>query len=181
MIAYMLREPLQFIHHQWPRCFLPHAQTKIGKKINNNNNNSILYINATPDSSLAFQVTLDDDKSKAVDFNIIWSSSPDSLNYSSYISKPELIEFPTEVPGQNAYAYFYPPTNPIYQANQGEKPPLLLESHGKSWSCMKNDHILSCTLIHLATYMLKTCGMRSSLCNQNSYVVSHLMIYIHDN
>ncbi|KAL1332894.1 hypothetical protein HN51_061662 [Arachis hypogaea] len=80
-------------------------------------------------SSIA-KVTLDDDKSKVVNFNIIWSSSPDSLKYSSYISKPELIEFPTEVPGQNAYAYFYPPTNPIYQANQGEKPPLLLKSHG---------------------------------------------------
>ncbi|MED6158802.1 hypothetical protein PIB30_036215 [Stylosanthes scabra] len=80
-------------------------------------------------SSIA-KVTLDDDKSEVVNFNIIWSSSPDSLKYSSYISKPELIEFPTEVPGQNAYAYFYPPTNPIYQANQGEKPPLLLKSHG---------------------------------------------------
>jgi len=80
--------------------------------------------------SLAFQVTLDEDKSKAVDFNIIWSSSPDSLKYSSYISKPELIEFPTEVPGQNAYAYFYPPSNPDFQASEEEKPPLLLKSHG---------------------------------------------------
>ncbi|XP_004500058.1 dipeptidyl-peptidase 5 isoform X2 [Cicer arietinum] len=80
-------------------------------------------------SSVA-KVTLDDDKSKVVDFNIIWSSSPDSLKYSSYISKPELIEFPTEVPGQNAYAYFYPPSNPSYRAIDGEKPPLLLKSHG---------------------------------------------------
>ena len=76
------------------------------------------------------QVTLDDHISKAIDFKIVWSSSPDSLKYSSYFSKPELVEFPTEVPGQNAYAYFYPPSNPKYQANQGEKPPLLLESHG---------------------------------------------------
>ncbi|GAU20487.1 hypothetical protein TSUD_130440 [Trifolium subterraneum] len=45
-------------------------------------------------------------------------------------SAPELIEFPTEVPGQNAYAYFYPPSNPKYQAIEGEKPPLLLKSHG---------------------------------------------------
>ncbi|WJX31741.1 hypothetical protein P8452_20142 [Trifolium repens] len=80
-------------------------------------------------SSVA-KVTLDENKSKVVDFNIIWSSSPDSLKYSSYISKPELIEFPTEVPGQNAYAYFYPPSNPKYQAIEGEKPPLLLKSHG---------------------------------------------------
>ncbi|CAN1273887.1 Dipeptidyl aminopeptidase BIII [Linum perenne] len=62
--------------------------------------------------------------------HIVWSSSPDSLKYKSYFSLPEFIEFPTEVPGQNAYAYFYPPSNPDYQASQGEKPPLLLKSHG---------------------------------------------------
>jgi len=81
-------------------------------------------------SFLSFQVNLDDYGSKVVDFKIIWSSSPDSLKYKSYFSLPELIEFPTEVPGQNAYAYFYPPSNPIYQASQEEKPPLLLKSHG---------------------------------------------------
>ncbi|KAK7305102.1 hypothetical protein VNO77_43002 [Canavalia gladiata] len=94
--------------------------------------NDCLYVegaSAVHPSSVA-KVTLDDDKSKAVDFKIIWASSPDSLKYSSYFSKPELIEFPTEVPGQNAYAYFYPPSNPFYQASQGEKPPLLLKSHG---------------------------------------------------
>ncbi|PQQ13879.1 uncharacterized protein Pyn_06383 [Prunus yedoensis var. nudiflora] len=76
------------------------------------------------------KVTLDEDKSKAVDFKIIWSSSPDCLKYKSYFSLPELIEFPTEVPGQIAFAYFYPPSNPNYQATHDEKPPLLLKSHG---------------------------------------------------
>ncbi|KAI3439698.1 uncharacterized protein J3R85_004539 [Psidium guajava] len=76
------------------------------------------------------KVTFNDEKSKAIDFQIIWSSSPDSLKYMSYFSLPELIEFPTEVPGQNAYAYFYPPSNHVYQPCQEEKPPLLLESHG---------------------------------------------------
>ena len=75
-------------------------------------------------------MTLDDQKSKVVDFKIIRSSSPDSSKYKSYFSLPEFIEFPTEVPGQNAYAYFYPPSNPIYQAGQEERPPLLLKSHG---------------------------------------------------
>lgn len=81
-------------------------------------------------SLFVFQVTLDEHKSKVVEFEIIWCSSPDSLKYKSYFSLPEIIEFPTEVPGQNAYAYFYPPTNPVYQGSQGEKPPLLLKSHG---------------------------------------------------
>lgn len=76
------------------------------------------------------QVTLDESKSKVNEFKIIWSSSPDCLKYKSYFSLPELIEFPTEVPGQTAYAYFYPPTNPNYQAVGEEKPPLLLKSHG---------------------------------------------------
>ncbi|XP_054817295.1 probable dipeptidyl-peptidase 5 [Prosopis cineraria] len=76
------------------------------------------------------KVTLDDQKSKVVEFDIIWSSSSDILKYSPYFSEPELIEFPTEVPGENAYAYFYPPSNPTYQASQEEKPPLLLNSHG---------------------------------------------------
>ncbi|KAF7847551.1 hypothetical protein BT93_L2847 [Corymbia citriodora subsp. variegata] len=80
-------------------------------------------------SSVA-KVTLNDEKSAGIDFQIIWSSSPDSLKYGSYFSLPELIEFPTEVHGQNAYAYFYPPSNHDYQASSEEKPPLLLESHG---------------------------------------------------
>ncbi|KAB5568941.1 hypothetical protein DKX38_002734 [Salix brachista] len=94
--------------------------------------NRCLYVegaSAVHPSSVA-KVHLDDYGSKVVDFKIIWSSSPDSLKYKSYFSLPELIEFPTEVPGQNAYAYFYPPSNPIYQASQEEKPPLLLKSHG---------------------------------------------------
>ncbi|PON45873.1 Peptidase S9, prolyl oligopeptidase, catalytic domain containing protein [Parasponia andersonii] len=80
-------------------------------------------------SSIA-KVNLDEAKSKAVEFKIVWCSSADCLKYKSYFSLPELIEFPTEVPGQSAYAYFYPPANPSYQAGQEEKPPLLLQSHG---------------------------------------------------
>lgn len=91
-----------------------------------------LYIegaSATHPLSIA-KVTLDDDMSKVTDFKIVWSSSPACSSYKSYFSLPELIEFPTEVAGQNAYAYFYPPSNPLYQPNQDEKPPLLLKSHG---------------------------------------------------
>ncbi|KAK9668588.1 hypothetical protein RND81_13G070200 [Saponaria officinalis] len=91
-----------------------------------------LYIegaSASNPSSVA-KVTLDDQKSKAVEFDIIWSSSPESAKFQSYFSLPELIEFPTEVAGQTAYAYFYPPSNPAYKAGQEDKPPLLLKSHG---------------------------------------------------
>ncbi|KAL1822120.1 hypothetical protein ACET3Z_008898 [Daucus carota] len=76
------------------------------------------------------KVTLDAQQLKAVDFRIVWSSSANFSKYKSYFSLPEVIEFPTKVHGQNAYAYYYPPTNPIYQASKDEKPPLLLKSHG---------------------------------------------------
>ncbi len=46
-----------------------------------------------------------------------------------YLSIPNTIEFPTEN-GQTAFAFFYPPKNPEFEAPQGEKPPLLVVSHG---------------------------------------------------
>ncbi|MBD2098258.1 S9 family peptidase [Trichocoleus sp. FACHB-591] len=46
-----------------------------------------------------------------------------------YLSEPQAIEFPTEN-GLTAYAFFYPPKNQDYQAPDGEKPPLLVKSHG---------------------------------------------------
>ncbi|KAI3743402.1 hypothetical protein L1987_61111 [Smallanthus sonchifolius] len=76
------------------------------------------------------KVSLDDRASNVVGFQIVWSSSPTISEYKSYFSSPEFIEFPTEAPGEVAYAYYYPPTNPIYLASQDEKPPLLLKSHG---------------------------------------------------
>ncbi|KAM3340403.1 hypothetical protein P3S68_030273 [Capsicum galapagoense] len=92
----------------------------------------ILYIEGASSvlpTSLA-KVILDDHMSDVVEVSIMWSSSSDIDKYISYFSLPELIEFPTDVAGQNAYAYFYPPCNPEYNGSQEEKPPLLLESHG---------------------------------------------------
>ena len=46
-----------------------------------------------------------------------------------YLSIPEAIEFPTE-DGQTAHAFFYAPKNRDYAAPPGERPPLLVISHG---------------------------------------------------
>ena len=46
-----------------------------------------------------------------------------------YISTPQTIEFPTEH-GKTAYAFYYPPKNKDYIAASGERPPLLIMSHG---------------------------------------------------
>ncbi|MGQ4646525.1 prolyl oligopeptidase family serine peptidase [Lyngbya aestuarii] len=46
-----------------------------------------------------------------------------------YLSKPQTIAFPTEE-GLTAYGFFYPPQNKDYAAPTGEKPPLIVKSHG---------------------------------------------------
>lgn len=46
-----------------------------------------------------------------------------------YLSIPESIEFPTEG-GATSHGFFYGPTNRDYKAPEGEKPPLVVISHG---------------------------------------------------
>lgn len=46
-----------------------------------------------------------------------------------YISVPETIDFPT-TDTDIAHAYYYPPTNPDFQGPDGERPPLVVMSHG---------------------------------------------------
>ncbi|WP_309744865.1 S9 family peptidase [Chamaesiphon sp. OTE_20_metabat_361] len=54
-----------------------------------------------------------------------------------YLSIPRSIEFPT-TDGQTAYAFYYPPTNQDYQPLLGEKPPLLVKSHGGPTAAASN-------------------------------------------
>ena len=46
-----------------------------------------------------------------------------------YVSVPEAIRFPTEN-GKEAFAFYYPPKNKDYRGPPGEKPPLVVMSHG---------------------------------------------------
>ncbi len=46
-----------------------------------------------------------------------------------WISIPETIEFPTEL-GRSAYGFYYPPTHPSVEGQVGNRPPLLVKSHG---------------------------------------------------
>jgi len=46
-----------------------------------------------------------------------------------YIARAEAVEFPTQG-GRTAHAFFYRPHNPDYGAPPGERPPLLVLSHG---------------------------------------------------
>jgi dipeptidyl aminopeptidase/acylaminoacyl peptidase len=56
-------------------------------------------------------------------------TSMESPVSTAYFSEPRSIEFPTEG-DLTAYGFFYPPTNPDYEAPDGELPPLIVESHG---------------------------------------------------
>ncbi|XP_037466259.1 uncharacterized protein LOC119338065 [Triticum dicoccoides] len=76
------------------------------------------------------KVALDEKRTMAADFSIVWSSSEDIKKYTPYFSLPEFMEFPTLIPGQHAYAYFYPPYNHTFQGSSDEKPPLLVRTHG---------------------------------------------------
>jgi dipeptidyl aminopeptidase/acylaminoacyl peptidase len=46
-----------------------------------------------------------------------------------FLSEPEAIEFPSES-GRNAYAFLYRPRHPQQRAPAGERPPLIVKSHG---------------------------------------------------
>jgi len=48
---------------------------------------------------------------------------------SGYLSAAQPVVFATEE-GKTAYAFYYPPRNSDFQAPTGEKPPLLVKSHG---------------------------------------------------
>lgn len=48
---------------------------------------------------------------------------------SGYLSVPEVIEFPT-TNGLTAFGIFYPPQNKDFTAPEGDRPPLLVKSHG---------------------------------------------------
>lgn len=47
----------------------------------------------------------------------------------TYLSQPQSLAFPT-TGGERAYGLFYSPINPGYQAPAGERPPLIVMSHG---------------------------------------------------
>lgn len=77
------------------------------------------------------QVNLLENEKGEYGYSVPWTSfEVDIENYRSYISVPQVVEFQTNVEGDTAFANFYPPTNPDYKPLAGEKPPLLVRSHG---------------------------------------------------
>jgi dipeptidyl aminopeptidase/acylaminoacyl peptidase len=59
----------------------------------------------------------------------VWQRSSNVEIDPGYLSTPRAIEFPTGQ-GLTAQGFFYPPTNRDYGPADGQRPPLLVESHG---------------------------------------------------
>jgi dipeptidyl aminopeptidase/acylaminoacyl peptidase len=55
----------------------------------------------------------------------------------AFIAIPRAVEFPTE-DGLTAHGFYYPPHNPSYRAPTGERPPLLVMSHGGPTSAVND-------------------------------------------
>jgi dipeptidyl aminopeptidase/acylaminoacyl peptidase len=84
----------------------------------------VLFNGASATEAAALvQLNLADGKSEVLRHALTLPVDP------AYFSIAQPIEFPTEH-GHTAYAFYYPPRNPDYTAPAGERPPLLVMSHG---------------------------------------------------
>ncbi|HEY4388157.1 MAG TPA: S9 family peptidase, partial [Ktedonobacteraceae bacterium] len=96
-----------------------------------------VFLAASPTEPAALiRLTLDNGE-----FEVLRRSREITLDR-AYFSVPEAIEFPTEH-GKTAHAFFYPPSNPDFQAPAGELPPLLVEIHGGPTSATSSAFNLS--------------------------------------
>jgi dipeptidyl aminopeptidase/acylaminoacyl peptidase len=83
-----------------------------------------LFVGGAPTESVAV-VQLDIGSGRPT---VLRRSSPVTVP-AGYLSTPEAIEFPT-TDNQTAHAFFYHPRNPDFTGLPGERPPLLVISHG---------------------------------------------------
>lgn len=84
-----------------------------------------VFIAASPTAAAAV-VQLDYHRAA---WQIVVSSQPVALD-TAYISSPQAIVYRSSVDGAMAHAWFYPPQNRDYCGLEGEKPPLLVKTHG---------------------------------------------------
>lgn len=85
---------------------------------------SVLYVGASPTTAAEIVCT-----NLASETSISLKSSSDSVLDAAYISVPEAITFPSTDSGE-AHAFYYVPTNPDFESDGTETPPLLVISHG---------------------------------------------------
>lgn len=95
---------------------------------------SIEYLRASPDCAVFRASSPTEPKSivrmdlSTFKIDVLRRSSTVAID-PEYLSLPQAIEFPTEN-GLTAHAFYYAPKNDHFQPPEGEKPPLIVMSHG---------------------------------------------------
>jgi dipeptidyl aminopeptidase/acylaminoacyl peptidase len=89
------------------------------------NGNTLLFVAASPTEAAAL-IRLDT-STGATD---VLARSLDRAPDAASVSRPRSIAFPTANGTATAYALYYPPNNADFTGPQGERPPLIVESHG---------------------------------------------------
>jgi dipeptidyl aminopeptidase/acylaminoacyl peptidase len=84
----------------------------------------VAFAAASPESEAAVVVH----DVAAGETEVVRTSSDEPVD-PAYVSQPRPIEFATGE-GEVAYGFYYPPANPEFEAPEGERPPLIVESHG---------------------------------------------------
>jgi dipeptidyl aminopeptidase/acylaminoacyl peptidase len=92
--------------------------------------NHAYFIGASPTEHP--QIVRLDPASGAID---VIKKSRDDVIDPGYLSTPEAIDFPSE--GRTSHAFFYPPSNKDFSGPDGEKPPLIVFSHGGPTGCVR--------------------------------------------
>ncbi|HWO73945.1 MAG TPA: S9 family peptidase, partial [Dehalococcoidia bacterium] len=87
-------------------------------------NGRVLFLGGAPDRPMALYSF----EAVSGEMDLLKAASDVRLD-PGYVSIPETIEFPTEG-GTTAFGFYYPPLNKDFRGPAGEKPPLLVMSHG---------------------------------------------------
>ncbi len=98
--------------------------TAYGRRLRSSGN-TLVFTAASPTEALAV-VRFDTASATREILRRSLGDAPDAR----YISRPRSIAFPTEGGDATAYAIYYPPANADFIGPSGEKPPLIVESHG---------------------------------------------------
>lgn len=97
----------------------------------------VAYIATPPDAPPSLRIAAE---LSCSDPAVVRSAAP-AVVPSGSISQGEPITFPTE--GGEAHAFWYPPRNEAYEAPEGERPPLVVLSHGGPTSMTTNGFSLA--------------------------------------
>jgi dipeptidyl aminopeptidase/acylaminoacyl peptidase len=117
-------DSLAFVQPGQPMQTADLPYTAYGRRLRSSGN-TLVFIAASPTESSAV-VRLD----ATTGVHEILGRSLEHAPDPSYVSRPRSIAFPTADGQATAYAIYYPPTNPDYVGPVGERPPLIVESHG---------------------------------------------------